>query len=91
MKIVFLALVPILLCGETLSLYKVSKMHCPLCTVAVKKSLNTLDGVRKAEVRLNTREAKVWHDDRLSDQKLRSAIAQTGYEGELLARKKLPQ
>jgi len=80
---------PLLLFAETLSVYEVPKMHCPLCTSAVKKSLVTLSGVRKAEVRLNTKQAKVWHDDTLSDEALKEAIQTTGYEGVLLSRKKL--
>lgn len=86
MKRLALLLLPLWLCAETLSLYDVPKMHCPLCTSAVKKSLVTLEGVRKAEVRLNTKQAKVWHDDTLSDERLRAAIATTGYEGILVSR-----
>lgn len=77
---------PLWLAGETLSVYEVPKMHCPLCTSAVKKSLTALEGVHKAEVRLNTKRAKVWHDDALSDAELKAAIATTGYEGALLSR-----
>ncbi|WP_345978005.1 heavy metal-associated domain-containing protein [Sulfurimonas sp. HSL3-7] len=77
---------PLWLWGETLSLYEVPKMHCPLCTVAVKKSLKALDGVHRAEVRLNTKEARVWHDDALSNAALSEAISKTGYEGILVSR-----
>lgn len=80
---------PLCLWGETLSLYEVPKMHCPLCTVAVKKSLKALEGVRRVEVRLNTKEAKVWHDDALSNKAISGAIAKTGYEGILISREQL--
>jgi len=87
-KLVLLAL-PLWLCGETLSLYNVPKMHCALCTVAVKKSLKGLEGVYRVEVRLNTKQAKVWHDDNISKQTLAEAIAKTGYEGILISRERI--
>lgn len=90
MKALALLLLPLWLWGETVSLYAVPKMHCPLCTVAVKKSLETLKGVRRVEVRLNTKQARVWHDDALEEQALRDAIAATGYEGRLISREPLP-
>lgn len=85
---VFLLCLPLWLFGETISLYEVPKMHCPLCTSAVKKSLKNLEGVRKAKVRLNTKSAEVRHDDALSDSMLRAAIKTTGYEGVLISREK---
>lgn len=80
------ALLPLWLGAETLSLYAVPKMHCPLCTAAVKKSLLNLQGVHRTEVRLNTKNAKVWHDDALTSDAIAAAIATTGYEGILLSR-----
>lgn len=89
MRIALLLFWPLFLFGETLSIYEVPKMHCPLCTTAVKKSLVTLPQVRKAEVRLNTKLAKVWHEESLSDEELQKAIRTTGYEGRLLSRGQL--
>jgi mercuric ion binding protein len=77
-------LLPLLLWGETISRYDVPKMHCPLCTIAVKKSLKDLPGVHRVEVRLNTKQATVWHDDTLTDRQIRDAIATTGYSGYLV-------
>jgi mercuric ion binding protein len=88
-RLMMTALLPLWLWGETLSLYAVPKMHCPLCTTAVKKSLQSLEGVHKVEVRLNTKQAKVWHDDTLTDAALSGAIAKTGYEGTLLTRERV--
>lgn len=88
-RVLFSALLPLLLWGETLSVYSVPKMHCPLCTSAVKKSLQTLEGVHHVEVRLNTKEAKVWHDKKLSKNALKEAIASTGYKGILISRDQL--
>ena len=86
----WLLLLPLWLGAETLSVYDVPKMHCPLCTSAVKKSLVRLEGVHRVEVRLNTKHAKVWHDDALSDATLKAAIATTGYEGHLISKEPLP-
>lgn len=80
---------PLWLAGETLSVYEVPKMHCPLCTSAVKKSLTSLGGVHRVKVRLNTKRAEVWHEDTLGDAQLKAAIATTGYEGILLSREVL--
>lgn len=88
-RLMFSALLPLSLLGQTLSLYQVPKMHCPLCTVAVKRSLKDLEGVNRAEVRLNTKEAKVWHEDTLSDKAISGAISKTGYEGILISREPL--
>ncbi len=86
MKTLLLFSLPLWLAAETLSLYEVPKMHCPLCTSAVKKSIKKLEGVHKAEVRLNTKRAKIWHDDALTDNMLKDAIKTTGYEGVLISR-----
>jgi mercuric ion binding protein len=85
-----LFLLPLWLFAQVLSVYAVPKMHCPLCTSAVKKSLTTLHGVQKAEVRLNTKEARVWHDESLDDAALKAAIGTTGYQGVLISRAKVP-
>ena len=68
---VVLLLLALALHAEILSRYEVPGMHCPLCTSAVKKSLKTLEGVKKVEVRLNTKSAAVWHDGALADEALR--------------------
>ena len=38
---------------------KVEGMHCPLCTTAVKKAVNDLEGIEKVSARLNTKEVTV--------------------------------
>ena len=89
MKRLLLLAIPLWLFGESVSLYDVPQMHCPLCTSAVKKSLKKLEGVEKVEVRLNTKQAQVWHTDGVTDVMLREAIAATGYTGVLISRKRL--
>lgn len=88
MRKTFFFCLPLLLAAETLSLYEVPKMHCPLCTSAVKKSLKSLKGVHEVRVRLNTKHAHVRHADTLSDAELKAAIKTTGYEGVLISREK---
>ena len=82
----WLFFVPLALWAETVSLFSVPGMHCPLCTTAVKKSLQKVEGVSKVQVRLNTKEAKVWHRDEVTEKSLLEAIRSTGYEGVPLAR-----
>lgn len=88
-RIILATLLPFTLWSETLSIYAVPKMHCPLCTTAVKTSLKGLTGVNHVEVRLHTKQAKIRHDDTLRDEAIREAIAQTGYEGVLVSRERL--
>ncbi len=84
-------LLPLWLCSQTLSVYEVPKMHCPLCTVAVKKSLQALQGINRVEVRLNTKAAKIWHEDTLEDAAIKKAVAATGYEAVLISRTPLDE
>lgn len=81
-----LFLAPLVLWAETVSLFSVPGMHCPMCTVAVKKSLQKVEGVTQVQVRLNTKEAKVWHRNDVTEDRLLEAIKATGYEGVPLAR-----
>ena len=51
--------------ASNISIIKVEKMHCPLCTTAVKKAIKKLDGIEKVSVRLHTKEAKVIYDEKV--------------------------
>lgn len=64
---------------------KVEQMHCPLCTTAVKKALKATPGVKKAKVRLNTKEATVISEDDVSDETLLKSVATTGYTGKIIS------
>ena len=59
----------------------VEGMTCPLCTTAIKKSLKKIDGVTKAKVRLNTKTATVYFDDKVTNKQLLKAIEDVGYKG----------
>jgi len=77
------------LAADKIAVIKVKGMTCPLCTVAVKKSLKKTPGVLKAKVRLNTKEATVRYRDDLNESTLLQAIRKAGgYEGEIVSIKK---
>lgn len=71
--------------ASNISIIKVEKMHCPLCTTAVKKAIKKLDGIEKVSVRLNTKEAKVIYDEKVKIEDILEAIKTTSYEGVVLS------
>ncbi|OCL82115.1 heavy-metal-associated domain-containing protein [Arcobacter porcinus] len=71
--------------SSQISLIKVEGMHCPLCTTAVKKAINNLEGVEKVSVRLNTKEVNVIYDEeKVKIEDILEAIKTTSYEGILI-------
>ena len=58
---------------------KIEGMMCPHCQAAVTKALNSLDGV-KAEVDLDAKQASIEADDSVSDDVLKKAVEDAGYE-----------
>lgn len=74
-----------LIFGETKVAIKVEKMHCPLCTMAVKKAIKSVDGVQKVSVKLNTKMANVIFDEKKTDiLTILKAIQTTSYEGRVI-------
>ena len=67
--------------ASNVSIFKVEGMHCPLCTTAVKKAINQLDGVQKVSARLNTKEVIVTYDKKVKIDDILSAIKSTSYIG----------
>ncbi|WP_193228504.1 heavy-metal-associated domain-containing protein, partial [Aliarcobacter butzleri] len=45
--------------ASKITVFKVEGMHCPLCTTAIKKAINEIDGIKKVSARLNTKEVTV--------------------------------
>lgn len=74
-----------LFAGEKIAVIDVKGMTCPLCTVAVKRSLKKTPGVLKAKVKLNTKKATVRFRDDLNTSRLLEAIKKAGYEGKILS------
>ena len=64
-----------------ITVFKVEGMHCPLCTTAIKKAINEIDGIKKVSARLNTKEVTVVYDEekvRIED--ILKAVKTTSYE-----------
>jgi periplasmic mercuric ion binding protein len=58
----------------------VPDMTCPVCPITVKKALTKVDGVTKAEVNFDKRQAVVTYDDAKTNvETLTKATADAGY------------
>lgn len=71
------------LCGAQINL-KIDGMHCIACTVAVKKALNSVEGVQQTRVNFAQQLAIVSVEDTVSLNALRDAVAKTGYRATVL-------
>lgn len=59
---------------------KISGMSCATCALNIEKSLDNLEGVKEANVNLNTEEADVEYDPKkVKFQELENAIKKSGY------------
>lgn len=79
--IVFAAafIVPVWAAPQTVTL-SVPGMTCAACPITVKKALTRVDGVSKAEVNFDKRQAVVTYDDTKTDvETLTRATADAGY------------
>ncbi|MGZ5207986.1 MAG: heavy-metal-associated domain-containing protein [Sulfuricurvum sp.] len=54
-------------------------MHCISCTLAVKKALLSVSGVREAKVNFKKESAFVTTDENVTLREMQHSIAQTGY------------
>ena len=64
-----------------IAVIEVEGMTCPLCTTAIKKSLKKIDGVKKAKVILNSKQATVYFGNNVKKEQLLDAIKKVGYKG----------
>lgn len=63
-------------------------MTCDLCTIAVKKSLEKVSGVKSVKVSFEDKKARVAVDDAVTDKTLEEAVRKTGaYTGKVIERK----
>ncbi len=70
---------PVWAATKTVTL-SVPGMDCPVCPITVKKALTKVDGVAKAEVNFDKRQAVVTFDDaRTSVETLTNATKDAGY------------
>ena len=60
---------------------KVEDMTCPLCTMAIKKSLKKIKSVTKVKVKLNKKTATVETVDDINKTILLDAVKRAGYTG----------
>lgn len=68
--------------ASKITVFKVEGMHCPLCTTAIKKAINEVEGVQKVSARLNTKEVSVIYDEeKVKIEDILKAIKTTSYEG----------
>ncbi len=74
----------ILLCSAFLSAkdwkLHVKGMHCIACTLAVKKALLSVGGVKEAKVNFKTQAALVEADESVTIQTMQKAVEATGYK-----------
>lgn len=54
-------------------------MHCISCTLAVKKALLSVPGVREAKVNFKKESALVTTDENVTLREMQKSVAQTGY------------
>ena len=85
MRYIFLILVLFSFSFAKVVVIHVEGMTCPLCTMAVKKSLKKIDGVTKVKVRLNTKKATVTIDKKVGKKALLNAIKDAGYRGKIIS------
>lgn len=70
---------------ERIVIIKISGMSCPLCTMAIKKSLKNTDGVKKARISLPKKEATIlFETTQTNTTHLLNAIKKVGYSGEIV-------
>ena len=82
-KLIILTLLSIFLQAEDKNItIKIDGMTCPLCTMAIKKSLKSTKGVKKAKVSLPKKMATVTFDNNETNSTmLLNAIKKAGYKG----------
>lgn len=67
------------------SRFAVPGMRCAGCISKIEKGLLDLPGVDSARVNFSTKQVAVSHDPELSEDKLKTAIGQLGFESQILA------
>jgi copper chaperone len=65
----------------TQEIIKVEGMSCMHCQVRVKKAVESVEGVHKADVNLQTKQVTVdYEEGKVNLEKVKAAIRETGYE-----------
>ncbi len=62
---------------------KIEGMHCAGCSTRLEKVLNNLEGVEKAEVSLEEKQAIIKYDEtKINIENIKEAIDDAGFKGE---------
>jgi copper chaperone len=60
---------------------KIEGMSCGHCQMSVKKAVESVEGIRKADVNLQTKQVTVDYDEGKANlEKVKAAIREAGYE-----------
>lgn len=65
----------------------ISGMHCIACTLAVKKALLSVEGVREAKVNFKNETALVITDETVTLKAMQNGVVQTGYTAALASQR----
>src|SRR3989338_6968484 len=60
--------------------FLIQGMHCVSCVLTIERALKKVPGVKSASVNFATEKATVEHEDSVTPETLREAVAQTGYK-----------
>ncbi|MFP2504744.1 heavy-metal-associated domain-containing protein [Buttiauxella gaviniae] len=80
-----LLLTPLSWAANKMVTIDIRQMNCPLCVISINQALRSTDGVIKAKASLKTHQAQVIVPDNFDNQQLLSAIAKTGFTGQIHA------
>ncbi len=80
-----LLLTPLSWAANKMVTIDIGQMNCPLCVISINQALRSTDGVIKAKASLKTHQAQVIVPDNFDNQQLLSAIAKTGFTGQIHA------
>ena len=80
-----LLLTPLSWAANKMVTIDIGQMNCPLCVISINQALRSTDGVIKAKASLKTHQAQVIVPDNFDNQRLLSAIAKTGFTGQIHA------
>lgn len=86
MKYLIMLLMPLWLFAQEKIIIEVPGMHCPLCTTAVKKALQKVEGVEKVSVLLQSKEATLVVREGILEKVFLDAVLTTGYVGVIKSR-----
>ncbi|MEE9412512.1 MAG: mercury resistance system periplasmic binding protein MerP [Methylococcales bacterium] len=84
MAIVLLLLSGLLFAAEQSVVLSIPGMNCPVCPITIKKSLQTVKGVKTVNVKFESKLANVTFDDEVTDiDDLKQATENVGYPSQL--------